>query len=172
MAKGENKIRKNLVSGVVSQVVLIVLGFLLPRLYLENFGSEVNGVLSTIKQIFVYMSLLEAGVGLATTQSLYKPVAENDHASVSSVVAATHAYYCKVGAVYAAMVLLLAVGYECFAPAGMASGVVFAIVILTGIPALFCFFFQAKYRILLEVDGRKYIINNSETVLQDRKSVV
>ena len=166
MAKGENKIRKNLVSGVVSQVVLIVLGFLLPRLYLENFGSEVNGVLSTIKQIFVYMSLLEAGVGLATTQSLYKPVAENDHASVSSVVAATHAYYCKVGAVYAAMVLLLAVGYECFAPAGMASGVVFAIVILTGIPALFCFFFQAKYRILLEVDGRKYIINNSETVLQ------
>ena len=27
-------------------------------------------------------------------------------------------------------------------------------------------FFQAKYRILLEVDGRKYVITNSETILQ------
>ena len=55
MAKKDNRIKYNLVSGVVYQVVLIALSFLLPRLYLENFGSEVNGVLSTIKQIFVYM---------------------------------------------------------------------------------------------------------------------
>ena len=31
---------------------------------------------------------------------------------------------------------------------------------------MFSYFVQAKYRILLEVDGRKYVITNSETVLQ------
>ena len=70
MAKKDNRIKYNFLSGIVYQVVLIVLSFLLPRLYLDHFGSEVNGVLSTKKQIFVYMFLLESGVGLATTQAL------------------------------------------------------------------------------------------------------
>ena len=99
MATKDNRIKYNLLSGVLYQVVLIALSFLLPRLYLENFGSEVNGVLSTIKQIFVYMLLLESGVGLATTQALYKPVAEKKHNKVSSVISATHSYYVKVGVI-------------------------------------------------------------------------
>ena len=79
MANKDSRIKHNLISSLVYQVVLISLSFLLPRLYLENFGSEVNGVLSTIKQIFTYMCLLEAGVGLATTQALYKKIGENNY---------------------------------------------------------------------------------------------
>ena len=166
MASKDNRIKYNLLSGVFYQVVLIILSFLLPRLYLSNFGSEVNGVLSTIKQIFAYMFLLESGVGLATTQALYKPVAEKNHTKVSSVISATNSYYCKVGIVYGVIVLAIASVYEFVVPASIGPGVVFGIVILTGLPTLFSYFVQAKYRILLEVDGRKYIITNSETILQ------
>lgn len=166
MAKSENRIRKNLLSGLVYQVVLIALSFLIPRLYLENFGSEVNGVLSTIKQIFVYMGLLEAGIGLATTQALYKPVAENDQNTISAIVSATNLYYRKSGIVYAIMVAVLATVYAYVIPTGMDPLVVFGVIVFTAIPALFSYFVQSKYRILLEVDGRKYVINNSETVLQ------
>ena len=166
MANKDNRIKYNLLSGIAYQVILIVIGFLLPRLYLENFGSEVNGVLSTIKQIFVYMSLLEAGIGLATTQALYKPIAENDNGKASAIISATNIFYVKTGVVYSAAVLLLAVVYSFFIPTGVKPFEVFAIVILTALPALFSYFIQAKYRILLEVDGRKYVITNSETVLQ------
>ena len=166
MAKKDNRIKYNLVSGIIYQVVLIVLSFLLPRLYLENFGSEVNGVLSTIKQIFVYMFLLESGVGLATTQALYKPVAEKNYGKVSSIISATHSYYCKIGYLYAAIVLLIAIVYAFIVPTSIEPAVIFGIVVLTALPALFSYFVQAKYRILLEVDGRKYVITNSETVLQ------
>ena len=166
MATKDNRIKYNLLSGVLYQVVLIALSFLLPRLYLENFGSEVNGVLSTIKQIFVYMLLLESGVGLATTQALYKPVAEKNHNKVSSVISATHSYYVKVGVIYAIIVLLIALVYEYIVPTAIGPGVIFGIVILTALPQLFSYFVQAKYRILLEVDGRKYVITNSETILQ------
>lgn len=164
--KNDNRIRKNVLSGIVYQVVLVALSFLLPRLYLENFGSEVNGILSTIKQIFVYMTLLEAGIGLATTQALYKPIAENDRNTASAVISATNIFYRRSGIVYAGAVVLLAVVYAYVIPTGMNSHELFAIIILTAMPALFSFFVQAKYRIFLEVDGRKYIINNSETVLQ------
>jgi len=166
MAEKDNRIKYNLLSGGFYQIVLIALSFILPRLYLENFGSEVNGVLSTIKQIFVYMFLLESGVGLATTQALYKPVAEKNHGKISSVISATHNYYVKIGIVYAAIVLLIAFVYEYIVPTKVEPGVIFGVVIFTALPALFSYFIQAKYRILLEVDGRKYVITNSETILQ------
>ena len=166
MANADNRIRRNLLSGVAYQIIVIGLGFLLPRLYLENFGSEVNGVLSTVKQIFVYMNLLEAGVGLATTQALYKPVAEKNYNSVSAILSATNLYYRKTGVIYGAIVLLISTVYAFVIPTGMEPMMVFAIIILTAVPALFSYFVQAKYRILLEVDGRKYVITNSEMVLQ------
>ena len=166
MSKADNRIKYNLLSGIAYQVIIIVLSFLLPRLYLENFGSEVNGVVSTIKQIFTYMTLLEAGIGLATTQALYKPVAEQNHEKASSIISATHFYYLKTGVIYSAGVLLLAVAYSYIVPTGVDGHILFPYIILTALPNLFSYFVQAKYRILLEVDGRKYVITNSETVVQ------
>lgn len=148
------------------QFVLISLSFLLPRLYLENFGSEVNGVLSTIKQIFAYMVLLEAGVGLATTQALYQRIGRKDYKSANEVLAATHSYYKKTGIVYLVIVLAIAGVYAYLIPTSIPSHELFFIILLNAIPSLFSYFVQAKYRILMEVDGRKYVINNSETVLQ------
>jgi len=162
----DSRIKNNLISSLIYQVVLISLSFLLPRLYLENFGSEVNGVLSTIKQIFVYMVLLEAGVGLATTQALYKRIGEKDYKSANEVLSATNSYYIKTGIIYLAIVLIIAIVYAYVIPTSINSNVVFLIIILTALPALFSYFVQAKYRILMEVDGRKYVINNSETILQ------
>ncbi len=166
MSTKDNRIKYNLLSGFAYQVILIAIGFLLPRLYLENFGSEVNGVLSTIKQIFVYMTLLEAGIGLATMQALYKPVAEGDHGRSSAILSATNIFYIKTGVIYSAIVILLAVVYAFFVPTSIPTLELFTIIILTALPNLFSYFIQAKYRVLLEVDGRKYIITNSETVLQ------
>ena len=166
MAKKDNRIKYNLISGIVYQVVLIAISFILPRLYLENFGSEVNGVLSTIKQIFSYLFLLESGIGLATTQALYKPVAEKDQNKVNSIISATNNFYVKIGFLYALIVLIIATVYAFIIPTSVPSGIIFSIVVLTALPAIFSYFVQAKYRILLEVDGRKYVITNSETILQ------
>ena len=166
MTEKDSRIKNNLLSSLIYQVVLISLSFLLPRLYLENFGSEVNGVLSTIKQIFAYMVLLEAGVGLATTQALYKRIAEKDYNSASEVLSATNIYYKRTGIIYLGIVLVIAVVYAYVIPTSIDCNVLFFIIILTALPTLFSYFVQAKYRILMEVDGRKYVLNNAETILQ------
>lgn len=41
----------NIITAIGYQVVIAVFGLVLPRLYLVNFGSEVNGLNSTIKNI-------------------------------------------------------------------------------------------------------------------------
>jgi hypothetical protein len=112
------------------------------------------------------MVLLEAGVGLATTQALYPRIGKKDYQSANEVLAATHSYYKKTGVVYLAIVLVIAGVYAYLIPTSIPSHELFAIIMLNAIPSLFSYFIQAKYRILMEVDGRKYVINNSETVLQ------
>lgn len=160
------KVLFNITSGLVCQLVIIALGFLVPRLYLVSFGSEVNGVLSTIKQIFAYLCLLEAGVGLATTQALYAPLANGDRPAVSAILSATKRYYLRTGAVYGALVVLIALVYSYIAAPALPPPVVFTIVLLNGVPSVLSYLLQGKYRLLLEADGRAYVINTSDTVVQ------
>ena len=77
----------NIISNLSYEAVKIVFGFVLPRLYLVNFGSDVNGLDSTIKNIFAYLALLEAGVGLSAQYSLYHPVAIGDTDRINSILA-------------------------------------------------------------------------------------
>ena len=166
MPAKDERIKNNLISSLVYQAVLISVSFLLPKLYIENFGSEINGVLNTIKQIFTYLCLLESGVGLATTQALYKRIGEKDYKNASAVLSATNSYYIKTGIVYTLIVLVIAFVYSFLIDTPISSAVLFSLIILNALPSLFSYFVQAKYRILMEVDGRKYVLNNAETVLQ------
>ena len=83
------------------ELVVVAFGLILPRLYLHsNFGSDVNGLDNTIKNIFAYLALLEAGVGLSAQYALYRPVAEGDTKGINSILSATRIFYLKTGVIY------------------------------------------------------------------------
>lgn len=166
MSTKSKRIKFNLISVVLCQIVTIAIGFILPRLYIENFGSSVNGVLSTVKQIFTYLCLLEAGVGLATSQALLRPVAKENREDINSILSATKKHYIRVGCVYALAVAAIAFLYGFVVDTGMNPITVVALVLLNGVPSLVTFFIEGKYAILMETDGRQYVITNSQTVLQ------
>ena len=138
------KIKFNLISAVLCQVITIGIGFILPRLYIENFGSSVNGVLSTIKQIFTYLCLLEAGVGLATSQALLAPVAKGDKNSINSILAATSQNYTRTGIIYSAAVAVIALVYGFAVDTGLPPQTVIPLVFLNGLPSMVTFFVQGK----------------------------
>ena len=41
------------------QIITIITGFIIPRLILSTFGSEVNGLVSSLNQFLGYISILE-----------------------------------------------------------------------------------------------------------------
>lgn len=63
-------IAKNIIVGFGGQLITIILGLVIPRIFIKSYGSDVNGLLSTITQIFTYMALLEAGIGQAARNAL------------------------------------------------------------------------------------------------------
>ena len=157
----ESEKRRRIVRNIFSQFiyngVVIVFGLILPRLYLVSFGSDVNGLVSTVKDIFAYLALLEAGIGLNAQYALYKPIACGEKHSINAILAATRHYYLRTGTLYAAITLALAVIYPLVMQTTLDYFSVFLIILFYGTPGVITFFAQGKYRPLLEVDGKSYI---------------
>ena len=75
----------NIIFGIIGQLLTVVFAIIVPKVIIIGYGSSVNGLLSTINQLFVYLSLFEAGVGTATLQALYKPLTENNRGEINSI---------------------------------------------------------------------------------------
>ena len=67
---------KNLICNVLLQVVTAISGLILPRLYLQIYGSALNGMVSSATQFMSYLSLVEAGISAASIVGLYTPLSQ------------------------------------------------------------------------------------------------
>ena len=155
----------NAFSGLFSQFVSVALGVIIPRLVLVQLGSEANGLLSATQQALVYLDLLESGIGTAALQALYKPAAEQDRAAVSGIFNAIRREYAKVGIAYAALVCGLSVLFPFFIKTELPFFTVLLTVLLGGMGQAVRFLFQAKYRVLLQAEGRGYVLINANLLL-------
>ena len=126
------KVVKTFGFGMLSQVVTLILGIVIPKLLIVSYGSEVNGLLSSVRQVFVYVALLEAGIGTASLQALYAPVAANDQQRTSEIMAATDRYYKRTGILYGLAVIGLAVFYPIVVHSSIEALVVIAVILLQG----------------------------------------
>jgi len=154
----------NVVFGVFGQLIIIGLGVIIPRLVLVSYGSEINGLLNSIVQILLYFDLFEAGICTASLQALYGPVERNDRNRIQQVIAATHRYYTKVGFIYSGAVIVFAFVYPLFIKVSLPYWMVFCIVLCSGLSNSLNFLYQGKYKILMQAEGKSYIISNFFTI--------
>ncbi len=166
-----NKSMKNIFFGILGQVITIALGIVLPKLFIFSYGSEVNGMLTSVNNIFKYIALLEAGVGTATLQALYGPVAKSSHEDINSILAATDRFYKRVGFFYLIAIALFAGIYPFCVQSDIKHIVVVLVILFIGISNVINFFFQGKFKMLLQAEGKHYIITNVTTVVHTAVSI-
>ena len=85
--------KKNAVSALMLQLATMVQGLILPRLILTYFGSEVNGLVSSVTQFLGFISLLEGGLGAVVLAELYRPIEEWDDKKISRILEACQAFF-------------------------------------------------------------------------------
>lgn len=127
---------------------------------ITSFGSEVNGLLSTVTQIFTYLALLEAGIGNSAVNALYKPLQDNNYNKVCEVVGEAKSYFRKISFIYGAGILCFAVLYPFCTHSSVGKETVFWIIILQGLSSFISYYFSAVYTHLLTADGKRYINEN------------
>lgn len=155
----------NLLFGILSQAVSIILGVILPRLFLANYGSEINGLLSSVTQIYAYIALVEAGIGTASLQALYRTVGKQDRYGTNSILAAINNYYKRTGVIYLFCIFAFATVYPFLIHSDIPHTTIIFVIVFNGLGSVVNFFFQGKYKLLLQAEGKNYIITNLNTVI-------
>lgn len=159
-----NKSVKNLIFSAVCQLATIVIGLIMPRLYLVCFGSEINGLLSSIQQVLIYLSLFEAGIGAMALQALYGPIVKDDWNGINGVLSATNRYYKKTSIYYLSALVIITVAYPVLIESSLDYASLAGVVFFSGISNVLLFACIEKYKVFLQADGKQYVVINLTTV--------
>ena len=165
MAGRSRNFLSNAVWSYALQIVVVISGFLVPRAIIGTYGSEANGLVSSLSQIVSYITLVEAGISAAAVFALYKPLAEKDVDAVSAIVTSAKKFYYKSGAIFVMGIALLAVLYPLFVDAsGFTRLQIVVIVLFQGASGFLDFFTLAKYRVLLTATQRNWVIQAASII--------
>lgn len=162
-SRGQKALINTIVLGVY-QVVYLLCGLVLPRFLLLHFGSDYNGVASSITQFLNFISILQLGIAGSTRFALYKVLATNDNRGISGIVNATERYMRKIGLILLVYIGILALAYPYIASTTIPPMEVGLLVLIIGASTFSQYFFGITYQILLTADQRQYIYYAIATV--------
>lgn len=154
----------NMMANLMLQVCVAVSGIILPRFFMEAYGSTVNGMITSISQFLSYIALVEAGVGTASAVVLYAPLANKDSKQINGILSATKRFYFKSGCLYLILTLGLAVIYPMLINSQVEKSLVVLMVLILSSSSAIDFFVLGKYRVLLTADQKNYVVTFAQII--------
>ena len=135
-----------------------LLGVVVTRMILVQFGSDFNGLNSSANQIVNMMLILEGGFTLASNVALFSPLNRCDIATVNGILSATKKQFCKIGLTFGVVGIVVSLVYAEVVNSSLERQLIFTIIIMAIIPQVVNLFFVCKYRVLIQAEQKEYII--------------
>ena len=155
---------KNTVASLIAQITTLICGFILPRLFLQHYGSEVNGLVNSISQFLSVIAFLELGVGAVVQSSLYKPLAEKDNQQISKVMVSANKFFQRLARILLVYVISLMIIYPFIANQNFGFIYTATLIAAISISSFAQYYFGIVNSLLLNADQRGYIQYNAQTV--------
>ena len=149
----------NIITNIFLQLIIIVYGFLVPKIIISCFGSSVNGLVSSITQFLGYIALLESGFGPVLKATLYKPIALKNKIEIEKILASSNSFFKKIARVFIIYILLLVVLYPLLINNQFSFGFSSTLIVIISISTLAEYYFGMTYRIYLQAEQKSYIIS-------------
>lgn len=159
-----SKLMANMLSSIGLKIVIIISGFILPRLIITTYGSETNGLVATITQYLGLIAFLEFGVGAVVQSTLYRSLAAKDNMEVSVILASAQRFFNKLGIFLGVYVIFLIMILP-YVINGNVNVVYSAMLIVSISVSMFAqYFFGIVNTLLLNSDQKIYVSSNIQTV--------
>ena len=151
------KLFLNTVSAFLDQAVVVLCGFILPRMFLLSYGSAVNGLQASITQFLGVIVLCEMGVGAVVQSALYKPLAQKNDYEISQIVCSAERFFRKLGW----LLIIYTVGLMCLYPLLVKQefGYIYtsSLILIISLSSFAHYFLGITYRLLLHADQFGFI---------------
>lgn len=160
----KKKLIYNTISSLIFQVTTISCGFILPRLILNAFGSNVNGLVNSITQFLGIISFLELGVGAVVQSALYKPLAENRQNDVSKIISSANGFFRRLALILLIYVVALVGFYPMFVAKEYGFWYTATLIVAISLSSFAQYYFGIVNRLLLTADQRGYVQYTAQTI--------
>ena len=159
------KLAKNTLSSLIAQMTILICGFVLPRFFLQYFGSEVNGLVNSITQFLAIISFLELGVGAVVQSALYKPLAEHNEIQISCIMVSADRFFRNLARILLIYVVGLILIYPYLVKSSLGQIGTAALIAAISISSFAQYYFGIVNALLLNADQRGYVQYNIQTVM-------
>lgn len=151
------KLVLNTVLSLLHQVVSLVCGFILPRLFLQYYGSETNGLVSSIAYFLGFITFAECGIGAVVQSSLYKPLAVGDEDEISRIIVSADNFFKKIAYLLVGYTVVLMLVYPLITIKSYDYLFTLSLIFIISISSFVQYYFSMSYRLLLVADQKAYV---------------
>lgn len=153
----KKRLLANTITSLLRETCLIVSNFILPRLILSYYGSEVNGLVNSITQFLHVITFLDLGVGAVVQSTLYKPLAIKNKEQVDQVITSASRFFNKIGQILIVYIVALMVGYPLIVNQTFDHVSTAILIFAMSISMLSQYYLGVVDNLLLNADQRGYI---------------
>ena len=148
----------NIFCSTLAQLITIISGLIVPRLLLSTFGSEANGLVSSLTQFLNYISLVEGGLGSVVLAALYSPLAKKDDAKLNGVLKSANKFFKQIAYIFVAYVIVLGIVYPLIVKSSFSGIYIASLTVILAVGLFIQYFFSITYKLLLQADQRMYVV--------------
>lgn len=165
MNRRGKKVVINFIFTILLELVTIISSFILPRLIIYNYGSDVNGLVTSISSFLGYLTLLQSGAGGVVRASLYKPLSTSNTNEISSIINASNSFFRKIGYFTFVYIIILVIFFCSSFVDKFDYLYISLLVIFIGLGTAAHYFFGLSSQILLNSDQKIYLNSIFQMIL-------
>ena len=162
---------KNIVFSVILQLVSMISGFIVTHIILDQFGSDVNGLVVSANQFLNYVQLLEGGLTSVIMAALYKPLSTGETDKVNAVVKAAQNFFKKIGLIYLVYAVGVAFIYPLCKDTGFDYKYSILLILVLGMNLFVQYFFSLTFKILINADRKSYFVSLTQIIITTLNTV-
>lgn len=157
-----NKTKKSLLNAITSVILSLINGLtsiVVIQKIIEIYGSDFNGLNSTVNQLINMLLVVEGGFTLAISVSLFAPLTSGDYSLINSILSASEKIFKKIGWVFLFLGTLVTLIASILIKSSLPYYIIFLSFYMMVFSTFINLYFSTKYRIVLQTDLKEYVIN-------------
>jgi len=149
---------------IIQQIIAAICGLIVPRLFIGFYGSEVNGLISSINQFLSYITLLEGGLTGVVMALLYKPIARKNENEINILLANARSFFGNMAIIYIIYVAILSMVYPILINTGFSKSFITSLVMIMSVPLLVQYLIGIVNNIFIQASQKMYVVCIIQTI--------
>ena len=152
------RLKLNITTSLFLKIITLLSGLILPKIMIGKYGSEMNGLITSITRFLNIINFLDLGVCAVVESSLYKPLADRDNTLLSKILVSAKKFYKKIAYILITYIFLLVLLFP-----KIDSSVDYitttSLILIISISMFSQYYIGISYQIFIGADQKYYITN-------------